>query len=36
MVVDNFHHDTLQRVSKSLPPGVPFAISNEDKRRLSY
>ena len=36
MVVDIFHHDTLQRVSKSPPPGVPFAISNEEKRRLSY
>ena len=36
MVVDNFHHDTLQRVSKSPSPGVPFAISKEDKRRLSY
>ena len=36
MIVDIFHHDTLQRVSKSPPPGVPFAISNEDKRGLSY
>ena len=36
MVVDIFHHDTLQRVSNSPPPGVPFAISKEDKRRLIY
>ena len=36
MVVDIFHHDTLQHVSNSPPPGVSFAISNEDKRRLIY
>ena len=36
MVMDIFHHDTLQRVSNSPPPGVSFAISKEDKRRLIY
>ena len=36
MVVDIFHHDTLQRVSNSPPPSVSFAISKEDKRRLIY
>ena len=36
MVVDIFRHDTLQHVSNSPPPGVSFAISNEDKRRLIY
>ena len=36
MVVDIFHHDTLQRASNSPPPGVSFAIYNEDKRRLIY
>ena len=36
MVVDTFLHDTLQRASNSPPPGVSFAISNEEKRRLIY
>ena len=36
MIVDIFHHDTLQRASNSPPPGVSFAIYNEDKRRLIY